>query len=83
MFYERDKKMIIHLRRILVFAAVAVLGTLLFFLHPVSVCIICAGVAWIDGGLVLVMYLWGVPINVVAYLVLAMSIGLSVNYVSI
>lgn len=81
MFHERDGKMTTLLTKTLLFAALAVLGTLMFFLHPVSVLIIAFSIASIDGALFVVMYMWGIAIDVVAFLVLAMSIGLSVDYV--
>jgi len=81
MFFDRDKEMNTLITKTLVFAALAVLGTLLFFLHPISVLVIAFAIASIDGALFTVMYIWGLPIDVVAFLVLAMSIGLSVDYV--
>ena len=65
----------------LAFAAAAVLGTLVFFLHPLSVAVIALAIASIDGGIFLLMYLWAVPLDAVAFICLAMSIGLSVDYV--
>ena len=37
--------------------------------------------AAIDGGLFCVMYVWGVPLDSVAFICLAMAIGMSVDYV--
>ena len=57
------------------------MGTLLLFLHAVNVAVIAVGIAAIDGGLFCVMYAWGVPLDSVAFICLAMAIGMSVDYV--
>lgn len=59
----------------------AVVSTLLFFLHTINVAIIAVGIVAMDGALFCVMYVWGVPLDAVAFICLAMAIGMSVDYV--
>ena len=81
LFSDRDRIATVLVAETLAFAAVAVVGTLLLFLHAVNVAIIAVGIAAIDGALFCVMYVWGVPLDAVAFICLAMAIGISVDYV--
>ena len=81
LFSDRDRIATVLVAETLAFAAVAVVGTLLLFLHAVNVAIIAVGIAAIDGALFCVMYVWGVPLDAVAFICLAMAIGVSVDYV--
>ena len=65
----------------LIFAALAVLGTLLLFLHPFSVFINAVGIASIDGALFFFIHLLEIPVDAISFLCLVMSISLSVDYV--
>jgi len=81
LYLDREPEMTRLIIETLVFAALAVLGTVLLFLQPLSVTIIAIGTASIDGALFVIMYLWNIPIDTVSFLCLTMSIGLSVDYV--
>ena len=81
LFSDRDRIATVLVAETLAFAAVAVVGTLLLFLHAVNVAVIAVGIAAIDGALFCVMFVWGVPLDAVAFICLAMAIGMSVDYV--
>ena len=82
LFSDRDRIAIVLIAQTLIFAAVAVVCTLLLFLHVFNVAIIAVGIAAIDGALFCVMYVWGVPLDAsVAFICLAMAIGMSIDYV--
>lgn len=81
MFSDRDAIISTLIFETLGFAAAAVLGSLLFFLHVLTVGVIAAGIACVDGGLFVVMWVWDVPLDVSAFICLAISIGLAVDYV--
>jgi len=81
LYLDREPEMTRLIIETLAFAAMAVLGTVLLFLQPLSVTIIAFGTASIDGALFVIMYLLDIPIDVVSFLCLTMSIGLSVDYV--
>jgi len=80
-FSDRDDMITELIFGTLAYAAAAVLGALLLFLHVFTVLLIGVGIAAVDGGLFCVMWLWNVPLDVSAFICLAISIGLAVDYV--
>ena len=66
--------------RTFVYAALTVLAVVAFFLRPLLVAIHAAGLASIDGALLLVMWWSSVSVNASSFLCLTMSVGFSVDY---
>ena len=66
--------------RTFVYAALTVLAVVAFFLRPLSVAILAAGLASIDGALLLVMWWSSVSVDAPFFLCLTMSVGFSVDY---
>jgi predicted RND superfamily exporter protein len=78
---DRDEQMPESIVRNLSLAAIGVTGSLLLLIHPSLVLLIGGCIVLIDIDVMGVMALWGQPLDVSSFVVLAMAIGLSVDYV--
>jgi len=78
---DRDAIMTNMIIQNLTYAAIGVTGVLFLLCHPGLVILIFFSIVMIDVDLLGLMAAWGVVLDISAFIVLAMAIGLSVDYV--
>jgi len=81
LFSARDEKLWELISTTLIYAGISVVLTAAIFNHPLGTVLIALCVVMVDFSLFAWMAAWGVPIDAVTFITLAIAAGLSVDYV--
>ena len=79
-FTDGDRTIDVLIRQNLIYSGLAVLAALILFMPPSMAILVTVNVAMIDVSVLGWMYFMGISQNPVSYIVIAMSIGISVDY---